>query len=290
VTIGGINAFNPPEAVVVRNSFVYVAEANRFEVVNVARPREPVLVGSCETQDGTAFGLAVQDLFAYLISRRLQIINIADPTAPRVVGSEERWSAGIAVRDTFAYFSGDTLFVYSVANPAQPRMLSATPTSIWPLDVVLNENSLFVGGTHGVEVYDVSGPAHPRRTGGVSTPYGVRRLYYRDSLLYAAMWDAGVAIFETTGTGIAESSPRVAPVRPVLQVRPNPVTRWCFLDIGRTDVRKVSVRDIAGRRVALPQVSVAQMMRLDFGELPPGLYFVEAASSGQREFVKIIKR
>ncbi|MFO7675565.1 MAG: T9SS type A sorting domain-containing protein [bacterium] len=290
VTIGGINAFNPPEAVVVRDNFVYVAETNRFEVVSVARPREPVLVGSCQTQDGTAFGLAVQNSFAYLMSRRLQIVSIADPTAPHIVGSVERWSAGIAVRDTFAYFSGDTLFVYSVANPAQPRMLSATPTGIWPLDVALNENSLFVGGTHGVEVYDVSDPAHPRRTGGASTPYGVRRLHYSDGLLYAAMWDAGVAIFETTAVGITEPRTRAEPSQSALRVRPNPVTRWCFLDIGQTDIREVSVRDIAGRRVALPQVPVAQMMKLDFGELSPGLYFVEATSSGQREFVKIIRR
>ena len=292
MTAGGVLPFNPVRALALCGNLLYAAQANRFEIFNVARPREPVLVGSCQTQDGTYFGLAVQDSFAYLTSGRLQIINIADPTAPRVVGSGGQPSAGVAVRDTFAYLSYpyDTLFVYSVANPAQPQMLSATPTGIWPWDVALNENSLFVGATYSVEVYDLSDPGRPRRTGGASVPYGVRRLHYRDGLLYAAMWDAGVAIYETTAVGITEPHARAEPSRSALRAWPNPVTRRCFLNIAQTDIREVSIRDVVGRKVALPQVLAAQMMRLDFGELPPGLYFVEAASSGQREFVKIIKR
>jgi hypothetical protein len=116
VMYGGCDITNPPEDMVIRDSFVYVAEIARFQVVNVARPREPALVGSCVIQDGVYFGLAVQDTLAYIAGGpSLQIVSISDPASPHVVGNGGRASTGVAVRDTFAYipYPYDTLFVYN---------------------------------------------------------------------------------------------------------------------------------------------------------------------------------
>ncbi|MBN2464198.1 hypothetical protein JXD38_01045, partial [candidate division WOR-3 bacterium] len=126
--VGGTVVQTIPEDMVLRDSFVYLAGRLRFNVVNVARPREPTLVGSCVTQDGVYFGLAIQDTLAFIAGGpSLEIVNISDPSNPRVIGSGGRPSTGVAVRDTFAYvpYPYDTLLVYSTADPTNLRLLSA---------------------------------------------------------------------------------------------------------------------------------------------------------------------
>ncbi len=286
------SCFNPPNDIVVRDSFVYLAEANRFEVVNVARPRQPVLVGSC-TGDGVA--IVVQDTFALTAAGAIQIINIARPESPFVVSTIVGHNAcGLAVRDTFLYFPYvyDTLFVYSIANPAQPRMLSATPTSVWPWDVVLGEHAAFVGTTYGIDLYDLSNPAQPRRIGGVSVPYGVRRLHYSGGLLYAVLWEAGVAIHETTAIGIAES-PR-PDSRYGLIVLPNPTRSTVTLTGVDPGANCVRVYDVTGRCVItahlLGRRDSAKLL-LDVRDLVAGVYFLEIKAGGFRKgTVRFVKQ
>jgi hypothetical protein len=285
---------NPPEDMVLRDSFVYVAEANRFQVVNVARPREPELVGSCITQDGVYFGLEVQDTFAYLMSGRLQVINIARPDAPVIVSSTSLGgAAGLAVRDTFAYIPNgwDSVRVYSVADPATPRLLSSAPCGVWPWDAAVGESTLFVATSDGwgVDVYNISDPGQPVRTGTAPAATDIRRLHYADGLLYAAMWDAGVAVYETTQTGVSEPG-GAPPSQTLLRAWPNPTARWCLLMAPRTRPSVVVVRDAAGREMPVPTEDSHGAVALDLVRLPSGVYFAEVTSVKRRELVKILKR
>lgn len=50
---------------IAKDSFVYVAAENRFQVFNVAHPRQPRLVGSCNLPTGSA-DLCLQGNFAYI--------------------------------------------------------------------------------------------------------------------------------------------------------------------------------------------------------------------------------
>ncbi len=284
VKAGGVNTFDFPADMVLRDSFLYVAQPYRFQVVNVARPREPVLVGTC-TGDGVA--VVVQDTFVFTAAGAIQIINVARPDSPFVVSTiRGHRASGLAVRATFLYFPYvyDTLFVYSIANPAQPRLLSATPTSIWPWDVVLGEHTAFVGATYGIDLYDLTNPAQPRRIGGVSVPYGVRRLHYSGGLLYAALWEAGVAIYETTAIGIAEA-PR-PDSRYGLIVLPNPTRSALTLAGVDPGANCVRVYDVTGRCVITVRLlggrDSAEVL-LDVRDLVAGVYFLEIEPGGCRK-------
>ena len=77
--------------------------------MNVARPREPVLVGSCVC-DGVA--IVVQDTFAYTAAGAIRITNIARPDSPFVAATitavalaSAPFTAGASVAALAAYAS-----------------------------------------------------------------------------------------------------------------------------------------------------------------------------------------
>jgi hypothetical protein len=296
--LGGVDVFNPPEDMVLRDSFVYCAEMNRFQIVNVARPREPVLVGSCSSQDGTYFGLALQDSYAYLMSGWLQIIDISDPNAPFIVSTTSGGATGIAVRDTFAYIPNayDSVKAYSVADPTSPRLLSTTPAGVWPWDVALGESKLYVGASDGwgVDVYDLVNPGQPVRRGRASAPDDVRRLCYSNGMLYATLWEAGVAIYETTATGIHEQVATAE--RPGgLRVWPNVTddnVRFSIDAAARS--LDIAVYDVSGKRLRDVSLLIntkggAIEGELGLSALPAGLYIVRVDSKGVDFTAKVVK-
>jgi hypothetical protein len=294
---GSCRVFDPPKDMVLRDSLLYVAQAYRFQVVNVARPRQPVLVGSCVTMDGTEFGLAVQDSFAYMMSGWLQILNVARPDSPFVVSTTSGGATGIAVRDTFAYIPNawDSVRVYSVADPANPRLLSSAPTSVWPKDVALGESTLYVGTVDNhVDIFELSDPGRPVWVGRTTAASDVNRLWYADGKLYAAIWDAGVAIYETTSAGVCEpATPRR--LRPLLSVSPSIATgsvRFVVTDVTR-DIG-ISVFDISG--VRLKNTSVRAELKggvlqgeIDFARQPAGVYIIRVSSEGTTLTAKVVR-
>lgn len=290
--LGGANLFNPPEAMVLRDSFVYVVEIVRFQIVNVARPREPVLVGSCLSTDGTYFGLVVQDTLAYVAGgAELEVISVADPSDPYVIGNGGRPSMGVAIRDTFAYipYPYDTLFVYSVADPTEVRMLSATPAGVWPSDVALGESKAYVSSVDGVDIYDLDSPAQPIHRGRAGSAEPVLRITYADGLLYAAMQEAGVAIYETTAVGISESSQVASVGRTQLCIVPNPVCSQARI-FGASVNAQVAVYDAVGRTVGVePAKQEGGVIDLNTVELRSGVYFVEVKEKSATTVLRIVK-
>ena len=203
---GGCNAGNPSD-MVLRDSFAYVAAVRLFSVVNLARPRQPTLVGSCTSTDGVLFGLVVQDSLAYEVSAfGLWIISVSNPDSPFVVSStqDRLTAAGLAVRDTFALIpnSHESLWVYSVANASEPYPLAALQLRSRGYDIVLVDTLAWVGEVSGMEILSIADPARPRSVAFSPTPYLVRRLAYREPYVYAAMSEAGVAVYDSVLTGI----------------------------------------------------------------------------------------
>jgi hypothetical protein len=297
VKSGGVNVFGFPQDMVLRDSLLYVAQAYRFQVVNVARPREPVVVGTCNSLDGNEFGLAVQDSFAYEVSYPgLAVINIARPGAPTVVSTTGGLNAsGVAVRDTFLYvpYAYDTLWTLSVADPQHPRIISGVPTSVWPFDIALADSIACIGTAEGVDLFSLADPALPRKLGSCPAPEAVRRVAYVAPYFYAAAFGAGVGIYETTSTGMAESDARQGRRR-MLVAAPNPTTGQARLSgtLASESGAMVSIRDVSGRIVRQfgQKQDSGPAAALDLSSLPSGLYFVELRLGKQSEIVKLVKR
>jgi len=295
--IGGAAAETDPADMVLRDTLLYLAGLLRFNVVNVARPRQPVLVGSCVTMDGIEFGLAVEDSFAYMVSfGSLQIVNTARPSSPFVVSTTRCNATGIAVRDTFAYipYAHDTLWTFSVANPANPRLLSAVPASVWPTDVALAESMLFVGTVDNhIDIFKLGDPARPVRVGRVTAVSDVNRLWYADGKLYAAIWDAGVAIYETTSVAICE--PGVPQrLRSALTVSPSISTGTVrFAVNGVAQGTAISVFDISGMRLKNTPVRAELKGGLIQGEIdfvgqPAGVYIIRVSNERTNITAKVV--
>jgi hypothetical protein len=294
------SCYNWPEDYVLRDSLLYMVEDYMFQVFNVARPREPALVGSCASNDGTYFGLSVQDTLAYIAGGpSLQVVSISNPANPYiVVGNGGRASTGVAVRDTFAYipYPYDTLFVYSVADPSNFRLLSAVPTSVWPWDVALGESKLYVGASDGwgVDVYDLVNPGQPVRRGRASAPDDVRRLCYSNGMLYVTLWEAGVAIYETTATGIHEQA-ATAGKSGAFRVWPNVTSDNVRFTAGAmVKSADIAVYDVSGKRLRDVSLRVDTKGGVTEGELglaalPAGLYIVRVNHKEADFTAKVVK-
>ncbi|MFO7637789.1 MAG: hypothetical protein R6X14_00570, partial [bacterium] len=198
---------NPVPAMVLRDSLLYCAEDYRFEVFNVADPRQPVWMGGCNAYS-SALGIDTQDTLVY-VAPRLQIFNIADPANPTRIyeTSGNRVSGrGIAARDTFLYFLSnyDTLWVYNAANPYAPRIIGFLPSgSHRGFDLVLRDSYAYAGCLS-FRLYDIASPAEPVAIGHYETPYHAMSLDLDGTYVYVASFLAGVLILEVLPMGLAE--------------------------------------------------------------------------------------
>jgi hypothetical protein len=291
---GGASVTNPPEDMVLRDSLVYAAEATVFEIVNVARPREPVLVGSC-FGDGVA--IVVQDSFAYTAAGAIRITNIARPDSPFVVSTiTGPRGSGLAIRDTFLYIpqAYDTLWVYSVSSPSAPRVLGFAPVGAHCWDVALGESLAAVATVQGLVLFSLGNAARPARLGSVTTPYDPRRVSYVAPYWYVAMFEAGVAIYETTSTAIGEP----------VATRPQPRAFRVWPSVAAGNVRyaltgpvrnsDIAVYDVTG--VKLRSVLLQANMKggaaegeMNLADLPAGVYVVRVYSEGTNLTAKVVR-
>jgi hypothetical protein len=283
------SSFNPPEDLVLKDSLVYAAEGSRFQVFNVARPREPVRVGSCAVQE-QSYGLCVVDSLAYAASYPFAVIKVSQPSNPVVVGNIWRGAWNGSVRDTFLFLSSGGILVYSVARPDQPRLLdslSVGPNTYW---VEAVGSLLYTGNRDGVRVVDASDIHNMQVRGFCPSPYTVDRLTCKSPYIYAACWDAGVSIYESTQVAVSEEQKGGA-VYTGLSVRPNPATTNAVLSVFGDSPATVTVRDIAGRIVrCATRRRASDEVVLNTATMPPGVYFVESKTGATSERVKLIKQ
>ena len=298
VKVGGGVGFNPVEAMVLRDSFLYCAEDNKFEVFNVANPRQPVWMGRCDAYS-SALGLAIQDSWAY-VAPRLQVISVANPANPVKVyeGSGNRLNGrGIAVRDTFAYFLSnyDTLWVYSISNPYAPAIIGWSPSgSHRGFDLVLLDSYAYAG-CQDFRVFSLASPAQPTSAGYYETPYYAMNIDTSGGYIYVACHLAGVEVLEMLPVGVNERRlDGQQQSRPEARVTPNPVSSRAMLTWSGLDrLEGVVIRDVAGRVVwALNQKPAPERRELSFDltGFGSGVYFMEVDVGIKTTSVKLVKQ
>ncbi|UCG42865.1 MAG: T9SS type A sorting domain-containing protein [candidate division WOR-3 bacterium] len=292
--VAGFSVPSKPEDMVLRDTLVFGAGRLRFYAVNVAQPRESVLVGSCVTGDATSAGLSLRDTLAFVGNFVSQVVSIADPASPAVVGTFGRGAWNVAPRDTFAFVSSGGVIVYSIADPSQPHAidsLSLGPSTYWVEPV---GGLLYTGNRDGVHVVDATDVHNMREVGFCATPYSVKRLHYSTPYVYASCWDAGVCIFESTQVAVGEVTPALRKRAIGLKVLPNPAADRARLKWAEPPgwAASFTVRDVLGKEVMrLDRAAVVgRTVSLDVTTLASGVYYVEAAGQGRRESVKFVKR
>jgi hypothetical protein len=295
VMAGGCSGVDgQPQDMVLRDSLLYIAENYQFQVVNVARPRQPVVVGTCGLGD-YSYGMCLRDSLAYVSTYPLAIISVANPSQPETVGSIPRGTWSVFVKDTLAYLAAVGLHVWDVANPAAPTPLDSLTFGHMVYDVVVVDSLAYLACSDGLRLANVADPHNMRVIALHGLPYIGWRLVYDSPYVYVATRDAGVCIFETTATGVAEAA---KPSRPGSSIRlaPNPARNWVDVILTSPLVSpcRLSLIDVAGREVASVRVasgpSYERRTRIELRHLAPGLYFLRAGMEGQPGVLKIVKQ
>jgi len=290
-------------ACILRDSLAYVAEDGQLVIFSIANPRNPRLVGSCGLRDAS-FGLAVRDSLAYVANGNyLAIVNVADPANPDTIGSlrPPGGALDVALKDTFAFVASGCVNTVSIANPVAPYLVATCSIPQRAKCIALDGNLLYVGEcpySTMLRVLDISDPAALTQVGYYTMPDHVWRVVCDSPYVYAACLSAGVLIMETTSTGaVTEASP-VLPVRPALELTPNPASSFVDirLEVNQSTNTRNAVRlyDAAGRVVLdVPYVTgrgeQPRSQRIDISALPDGCYFVSVEPSGQGRVQKVVK-
>lgn len=209
VMAGGGGAQTVPADMVLRDTLIYLVGRLRFNVVNVARPRQPVLVGSCVTGDLHMAGLWLQGNLAYLAGAYdgIYIVDVTDPRNPapvRILNGMSAW--GCCVVDTFLYVPDfdDSLHIWSIANLFNVYQVGSVHIAGSGYDVKVLGDYAYVG-CYGLGVVNVADPRNPIQVDRYRTPQWVRRVVCESGYVYAACMDAGVLVFDTFSTAIAET-------------------------------------------------------------------------------------
>jgi len=290
VKAGAVDLFNPAEDMVLRDSFLYVAEDNRFQVVNVARPRSPVLVGSCNLPDYAA-GMWLKESLAYVAYWPVSIVSITNPVSPVIVGQIWRGCSNVVVRDTIAFLSSGVLVWYSVANPGAPYVVDSINLARTVRGLAVVDNVVYACNLLGVLfAVDVSDLHSPRIVATTLLPYVAERITYSPPYLYAVCLDAGISIYETTSVGIRERTAQDRPPEGTIVVQPNPTTGHCVLSVVNAGSVNVSIRDVAGRTVPVErgQPEREAGLALELNGLEVGVYFVVVNVAGRVVSTKLI--
>ena len=112
---------------------VCVADSAGLQVVDVADPRNPTIVGSVETPD-VAQAVAVSDGVAYVAGHQsgLHVIDVEDPGNPTMVATMDTPGAAydVAVLDDALYVADDTsgLHVIDINDPTNPTLIGSVVT------------------------------------------------------------------------------------------------------------------------------------------------------------------
>ncbi|MEO0005217.1 MAG: T9SS type A sorting domain-containing protein [candidate division WOR-3 bacterium] len=289
------SCFNPPMDIVLRDSFLYLAEANRFQVVNIARPRQPRLVGSGVIQ-GTGVDLLLCETLAYVSSLPTQILNVRDPANPALVGTIPTYGHGIAIRDTFAFVPAlyDSMVIYNISNPTAPVRVARHTFSgghVWNSGVTLVDTLLYVGGDL-LHILDISDPFNPREVGIWVPPYDIRRLVYAEPYLYAACYEAGICVLETVQVGVKENqgTRHQEKVSVVPSITSGVV--WFIMDGGLEGTEIVEVYNPAGIKVKEIRERNEpgwKHIKVDLSKYPAGVYIVRLRAQNKVYNSRVVK-
>ena len=291
------SCFNPLQDIVLSDSFLYAAEPYEFQVFNVARPREPVRVGSCVIQ-GTGVDLLLVDTLAYVSSLPTQVISIRNPASPAVIGTIPTYGHGIAIRDSVAFVPAlyDSMVIYNLRDPAAPVRIGRHTFSgghVWNSGIALVDTLLYVGGDI-LHVLDVTDPLNPTEVATWLPPYETRRLCYAAPYLYAASYDAGVCILETVPTGL-EELPEKGGITKEVWLSPSVTTGRIAVETrSGPNGLTLSLYDACGAKVMELQASAARsgtriQFELNLSGFPDGIYFVSLKGNDRSFTTKVVK-
>jgi hypothetical protein len=296
--VAACDLFNPAEDMVWRDSFLYIAEIARLQVVNAARPHRPVLIGTCVVGDLDQAGLWLQNDSVYLAGPYdgIYVVDVSDPRNPspvRVLAGISAW--GCCVRESLLFISDfdDSLHIWSVANLFNVHELGAVHVSNAGYDVKVLGDYAFVGAK-GLGLVDISDPRNPGLLAYYSTPDFVRRVTCDSPYVYAACYSGGVCVFDTASTAVSERS-QVLVSRDEARLLSSVTTGHATIELSVAGRKEVSLQvfDVAGKSIGRVDIlaigSGTTRHDLKLIGMAAGVYIVRASVGNRVYQLRITK-
>jgi len=112
----------------------------------------------------------------------------------------------------------------------------------------------------------------------------------REEPLYAACWNAGMCVYESTQVAVSELK-KGGDLQSALSVRPNPAKANVVLSTLRHPLETITVRDVAGRVMPFAISRRANGdLALNLATAPSGVYFVEGRTGASTAKVKFVRQ
>lgn len=199
----------------VLDSFAYITNSDSgFQIINVANPVSPQLVGSLLIEDNYfewldvsfpyAYATGIDDYYGLLF---LRVIDISNPSQPTEVGRQDfnpdyyEYLNDVVVSNNLAFVATDIdLQIIDISQPSSPNLIGNWVG--YTGKAALNDSCIFfAAGTLGLRIVNVSDPTSPVLAGFLEIPGSPRGLAMGGSsneFAYIASGSAGLRILLIT--------------------------------------------------------------------------------------------
>jgi hypothetical protein len=186
IRVGWTTIIGTGTDVALSGDYAVIADSgNCVDIVNVADPSNPVMVGNFLTT-GYVSGVGVKGDYVYAVTgsvpATVYVISLANPLQPQAVGSLTLSAIGsqmnsLTVAGDFIYLSasngggtGYGMAIIDVSNPANPTLRNAASLVFDGRCVEVVGDHALVGPLSGstLRVFSISNPASPRLIGTIS--------------------------------------------------------------------------------------------------------------------------
>ncbi|OGU54249.1 MAG: hypothetical protein A2V66_07490, partial [Ignavibacteria bacterium RBG_13_36_8] len=173
--------------IIVAGSMAYLADRNwGLRVINVSNPVHLVEVGSYKTM-ASVEAVDVTGNYAYVVSSGigLRVVDVSDPAHPKWLGATDIANPNdwhdirtISVAGNYAYVGvGGNIVVADISNPINPFWIETVKSKGLVQDITIVSGIAYVADELGLQLVDLSDPAHPSLLGHIVLTTGKGNTY-----------------------------------------------------------------------------------------------------------------
>ncbi|RPH97160.1 MAG: T9SS C-terminal target domain-containing protein [Calditrichaeota bacterium] len=186
----------------VRDHYAYVAASGYgLEIIDVAAPAEPVIVGHTSGFDWSQ-GLDVSGNYAYMADygKGLRIADISDPQSPTEVGNYDTigLAYNVTVQEPFAFVADydSGLCIINVADVTNPAFVARIKSTRYTMGAAARNHYIFVADGDSIKIFDISTIDRPQKIGACSSFGFARQIQLMGDYAVVANAYAEIEIFD----------------------------------------------------------------------------------------------
>jgi hypothetical protein len=195
------------QGAVVVDTLLYLAGGSTgLEIINVADPAEPQLLGSHAACSGAVNVVVVGQTAFVAGSSGLWIFDVSDPENPQLIGNGETPGSAesVALLRDYAYvswivtYSSSAIDIFDISDLAHPSYISTFGTygSIYTRVAILDNITLAARTSYGMQLFDITDPENPVYGGYAFTGSDIRDFTFFENYVLVSKGWGGISIFD----------------------------------------------------------------------------------------------